>query len=96
MRSYRDNVLSVIGQSAARFDCGLLALYGSEAGLDSMANICEPMINLVKPKWLKMLISHNQNGAVVKLPSSKLEAHGSNTTGEESGPNLSCQQHETW
>ena len=31
-------------------------------GLDSMANICEPMINLVKPKWLKMLISHNQNG----------------------------------
>lgn len=65
-------------------------------GLDSMANICEPMINLVKPKWLKMLISHNQNGTVVKLFLSILETHGSNTTGEESEPNLSCQQHETW
>ena len=65
-------------------------------GLDSMANICEPMINLVKPKWLKMLISHNQNGTVVKLSLSILETHGSNTTGEESEPNLSCQQRETW
>ena len=33
-------------------------------GLDSMANTCEPMINLVKPKWLKMLVSHHQNGTV--------------------------------
>jgi hypothetical protein len=65
-------------------------------GLDNMANICEPMINLVTQTWLKMLISHNQNGTVVKLSPSKLEPHGSNTTGEQSEPNLSCQQHETW
>lgn len=65
-------------------------------GLGSMANICEPMINLVNAKWLKMLISHNQNGTVVKLSPSILEAHGSNTTGEESEPNLSCQRYETW
>jgi hypothetical protein len=65
-------------------------------GLDSMANTCEPMINLVKPKWLKMLISHNQNGNVAELSPSKLGTHGSYATGEESGPNLSCQRHETW
>jgi hypothetical protein len=56
-----------------------------------MANKCEPMINLVIARWLKMLISHNQNGAVVKLSPSRLETHGSNTTGEQSEPNLSCQ-----
>ena len=72
MRSHRDNGLSVTGQPAVKLDCGLLALYGPEAGLDSMANICEPIINLVKEKWLKMLISHNQNGTVVKLSLSML------------------------
>ena len=56
-----------------------------------MANTCEPMINLVIAEWLKMLISHNQNGTVVKLSPSRLEAHGLKTTGEQSEPNLSCQ-----